>query len=502
MTLPLHRRAWLIRLAASGALALALPAFAHRKPVAPAKGRPVRGHTAPRGKPAPVAPARPAEPALQVKPLDIARRTLANGLQVLSLAGGGSGSVSVQVWYRVGGKDDPAGRSGFAHLFEHLMFKGTRYLGPSDFEHLTEDVGGQNNAFTTEDTTAYHEVVPANHLERLLWAEAERMSNLKVDEANFKSERAVVQEEFRQRVLADPYGLLFNAIAPNAYSVHPYKRPVIGNMADLEAAALSDVQAFHSTYYRPDNAVLIVTGDFERAQLDSWVDRYFAPLTHPATPVPRVQVKEPVRTTNRTVRVEGPNVPLPAVLLIWQGPRADHPDHAALNVAQALLASGEASRLNQALVYRQRIAQTAGFGAELHTDAGSIVAYAIAAGKTAPESLVMPLIREIAVLASTTIPAAELDKVKTQMLTGALVERQTALGLGQALGWAMIHRNDPQAVNRELAELQAVTAADVQRVLRQYVLGRPRVTLHYVQQEGGARRPVPTPVQPGQPEAQ
>jgi zinc protease len=456
---------------------------------APALASPVR----PAVKAEMAAAATPAS--LSVPPLAFTRRTLANGLEVLALPGGGSGSVSVQMWFRVGGKDDPAGRSGFAHLFEHLMFKGTKYMVAEQFDRLTEDVGGNNNAFTAEDTTAYHSVVPSNHLERLLWAEAERLAHLNVDEANFKSERKVVQEEFRQRVLADPYGLLFNAIAPNAYSVHPYRRPVIGSIADLDAATLDDVRAFHATYYRPDNAVLIVSGDFDPAQLNAWVDRYFGPLTHPDTPVPRVSVKEPERKAARTVEVQGPNVPLPAVLLTWQGPPSDHPDVAALEVAQALLAGGESSRLNQALVYRQRIAQAAGFQSDLHTDAGSVVAYAIAAGRTPPDKLAAPLMREIQALADGPISAAEMDKVKTQLLTAALTARQTALGLGQALGWAVISRHDPQALNRELDELQAVTAADVQRVLRRYVLGHPAVTLHYTQ------APRPTAAQAAQPEA-
>ena len=441
--------------------------------------------------------------ALTVPPLNYSQRTLSNGLQVLTLPGGGSGSVSVQVWYRVGGKDDPVGRSGFAHLFEHLMFKGSRYLKNEQFDRLTEDVGGNNNAFTSEDTTAFHSVVPSNHLERLLWAEAERMANLNVDEANFHSERAVVQEEFRQRVLADPYGLLFNAIAPNSYTHHPYKRPVIGSIADLDAATLDDVRAFHRTYYRPDNAVLIVTGDFDVAKLNQWVDRYFAPLTHPATTVPRVSTQEPARKASRTVSIQGPNVPLPAVLLSWQGPKASDPDHAALNVAQALLAGGESSRLNQDLVYRQRVAQSAGFGAELHTDAGGIIAYAMAAGHSTPQSLVAPLMQTVRKLADGPIAPSELDKVKTQLLTAALNERQTALGLGQALGWAVINLQDPSAANRELAELQAVTADDVRRVLRRYVLGQPAVTLLYTQADEKLDQKVdrPKPIRPNQPEA-
>jgi zinc protease len=461
MFLPLRRREWLTRLALLGASA----GLSAASPLAQA----ATSSTA------------AASPALKVPPMTLLQRTLANGLQVVAQPGGASGSVSVQVWYRVGGKDDPVGRSGFAHLFEHLMFKRTKYLASEQFDRLTEDVGGNNNAFTAEDVTAYQEVVPSHHLERLLWAEAERMSNLDVDEANFKSERAVVEEEYRQRVLASPYGRLFEAIAPNAFDVHPYKRPVIGSIADLEAATLDDVVAFHSTFYRPDNAVLIVTGDFQPEQLNRWVDRYFGPLQHPASAIPRVTVKEPRRQANRSVALTGPNVPLPATLMLWQGPAAKHPDQAALKIAQALLSAGDSSRLNEALVYRQRVAQSAGFEALLYSDAGTVMAYAIAAGKQTPQALEAPLLAEIERLANGPIGAAELDKVRTQLLTAALTSRQTPLGRADAIGWAMIHFNDPQQANRELAELQAVTAADVQRVLRTWVVGRPRTTLHYTQ---------------------
>ena len=418
---------------------------------------------------------------LHVAPLRFTQRRLANGLRVIAAPERGSATVTVHVWYRVGGKDDPAGRSGFAHLFEHLMFKSTRYLKSEQFDRLTEDVGGFNNAFTAEDVTAYHSTVPANHLERLLWAEAERMSNLNLDEANFKSERLVVQEEFRQRVLADPYAGCSMRWRPRGFEQHPYKRPVIGSIEDLDAATLDDVRAFHATYYRPDNAVLIVAGDFESQQLDAWVDLYFGPIPSPTTPVPRVTLKEPPRTRSRSAQLTGPNVPLPAVALLWQAPAAASADAAALHVAAALLSAGESSRLNEALVYRQRVAQSAGFDVSLYADAGQLTAYAIAAGKTRPEALVGPLLREIERLARGPIPAAEMDKVKTQLLTSALNGRQTPSGRATSIGWAVILRGDAEAANRELDELQAVTAADVQRVLKQYVQGGQRVTLTYTQ---------------------
>jgi zinc protease len=420
-------------------------------------------------------------------------RTLANGLQVVQVYTPDAADASVQVWYRTGSKDDPAGRSGFAHLFEHLMFKSTKYLPAESFDRMTEDVGGENNAFTADDTTAYHEVIPPNHVERLLWAEAERMTHLDVNEENFKSERHVVEEELRQRVLADPYGRFFNAIPKAGYIAHPYKRPGIGSIEDLDAASLEDVRAFYKTYYRPDNAVLIVTGPTPPQQLDAWVDKYFGPLTHLDTPVPRVTIKEPVRTDSPRVQVTGPNVPLPAVALLWQGPPKSAHDAAALRVAAALLGDGDSSRLHEVLVVKKRLTANVGFDADLNKDAGLLIAYGIASNGKSLAEIDAALQAEIKRLATGPIAPAELEKVRTRIVTGALVDRQTPLGQGMAIGDAVIMRGDPEGVNRDLPELQAVTAADVQRVLRQYVLGHPHATVEYTQEAAPAAAPAAPP---------
>lgn len=424
---------------------------------------------------------------LQLPPLGFAQRRLANGLQVVSLSEPAAGTVAVQMWYRVGGKDDPEGRSGFAHLFEHMMFKSTRHMPPEMFDRLTEDVGGQNNAFTSEDVTVYQNEVPANHLERLLWAEAERLAGLSVDQANFDSERAVVQEEFRQRVLAEPYGRLFEALYGLAYEQHPYKRGVIGSVEQLQAATLQDVRAFHATYYRPDNVVLVVTGGFEPAQLDTWVDRYFGKLSTPTAAIPRVRVSEPPLAADRRVTLKAPNVPLPAVLLLFKGPAINHRDSAALRMAAALLSSGESSRLHESLVYRGQLAQQAGFYAELSADAGMLAAYAMAAANAPLPRVEQALWRELRRLAEQTIAAAELDKVRTQLLTSELVRRQTPAGKAEALGRAMLVRGDAAGADQELAELAAVSASDVQRALRAHVLNRRHIAVHYLNEVSEAK---------------
>src|SRR5437016_240540 len=245
--------------------------------------------------------------------VEFRERTLANGLHVLSVLDKSSPSVAINVWYHVGSKDDPDQRSGFAHLFEHIMFKSTKNMKSEMMDRLTEDVGGSNNAFTQDDVTVYFEVVPSNYLETLLWAEAERLSGLTVDEENFHSERDVVKEEYNQSILAPPYGKFSYVMQQKSFTVHPYKRPTIGSKEDLDAATIENVRKFHDTYYRPDNATLIVVGDFDPKQLDAWFDKYFAAIPKPSGALPRVQVKEPARAGEKRFTEYGPKVPLPAV---------------------------------------------------------------------------------------------------------------------------------------------------------------------------------------------
>lgn len=416
----------------------------------------------------------------QVPPIVYHQRTLPNGLQVYASLDRTTPNVTVQLWYGVGSKDDPAGRSGFAHLFEHLMFKATKDLPAESFDRLTEDVGGLNNASTADDYTNYYEVVPANHLERLIWAEAERMGTLVVDEANFKSERQVVEEELRQRVLASPYGRLFSLYLPQAtYTTHPYHRPGIGSIEELDAATLDDVRAFHEAYYRPDNAALIVVGNFDEAQLNAWVDKYFGALKNPATPIKRVTAAEPRRTKPGVYEGYGPNVPLPAVAITWLGAKASDPDAPALKVLDAILSGGKSSRLYDNLVYEKQIAAEIYSNADLPAQPGNFAVGAIMASGHSLAEGEAALLAQVQRLRDAPPTQAELDTAKTQLVTGKLRERETIDGRGFALGYALRIDGDAAKANTELAALQAVTAADVQRVARKYLDPQTRMTIHY-----------------------
>jgi zinc protease len=422
----------------------------------------------------------PSQPRAAVPPIVFRQRTLPNGLRLYTSVDRGTPNVTVQVWYGVGSKNDPVGRSGFAHLFEHLMFKATKDLPPESFDRLTEDVGGMNNASTADDYTEYHEVIPANHLQRLLWAEAERMGALVVDEANFKSEREVVKEELRQRVLAQPYGRFFTFDLPEAtYSTHPYHRPGIGSIEELDAATLDDVRAFHQEFYRPDNAALIVVGNFDEAQLDAWVDQYFGPLKSPARPIQAVIVKEPPRTGPGVFDGYGPNVPLPAIAMTWLGPAASEPDAPALTVLDAILSGGKSSRLYASLVYQKRIATEVYSNADLPQQPGNFMVGAImASGHTLAEGEAA-LLAEVERLRAEPVSDTELAAAKNQLIAGKLRERETLEGRASALGYALRIEGDAARANADLQLLRDVTAADVQRVAQKYLVPGLRMTIRY-----------------------
>jgi zinc protease len=450
----------LLAAAAAAVLLIAAPAFAEGTPAAP-----------------PAA----ATAGIEVPPLGFTKRTLANGLDVYTARDTSTSNVTVQVWYRVGSKDDPESRSGFAHLFEHLMFKATKDFPDETFDRLTEDVGGNNNAFTSDDVTAYHETIPANHLQRLIFAEATRLGSLVVNEDVFKSERDVVKEEYRQSVLSSPYGRLFGLFAPaTIYQQSPYRRSTIGSIENLDAATIDDVRRFHATYYRPDNAILIVAGNFDEAQLNGWVDQYFGPLTNPDRPLPVNNVKEPEPTGPRQATFYAPNVPLPAVVVAYPTVAYRDADRIPLTVLDGILSTGESSRLYRSLVYDQQIAAQIGSSPDSSQQAGNLQVYAIMAGGHTPDEGIAALNAEVAKFRDAPVTAAELTEAKNELVADALRNRETIDDRANVLGFALINTNDASVADKEIAAIQAVTAADIQRVARRYLTDQRSITIRYL----------------------
>jgi zinc protease len=410
--------------------------------------------------------------------LAITQHTLANGLRVVALEDHSAPVVNVQVWYHVGSKDERPGRTGFAHLFEHIMFKGSANVGAQEHANRINDVGGIVNAGTNFDYTFYWQTVPSNALDMVLWLESDRMAALNVDEANLKSERDVVIEELRLRTLNPPYGRLGSLVFETAFKVHNYRWLPIGSQEDLEAATLEDVRAFHATYYVPNNATIVVAGDFDTAALLKSVDRYFGPIARGKGEIPRPSKPEPPQTEERRLVDYDTKTPLPAAVLSYHIPGLGEADSYALDVASRILSAGQSSRLYRRLVYDKKLAlQAAGQSFSLE-DSGLFFFLAIMnQGKTAEEGEA-EMAAEIERLKSEPVSAAELEKAKTQLVAEVTVGRQTVQSKADAIGAAATLLDNPGLVNEELARYQAVTAADIQRVAKKYLTKENRSALY------------------------
>ncbi len=423
-------------------------------------------------------PARSQAKAETVRPpkLNIQTHTLENGLRIVLLEDHAVPVMNLQVWYHVGSKDERPGRTGFAHLFEHLMFKGSAHVGADEHSRIVEAIGGFDNAYTNDDVTVFWETFPSNYLERMIWLEADRMGSLNVDQANFTSEREVVKEERRLRVDNRPYGLIQEDLYAAAFTVHGYHHTTIGSMDDLNKAKLEDVQEFFKTFYRPNNATMVIVGDFNPQEALSWVKKYFDGIPRSSGPIPRVTTQEPSQNEERVINKSYSNTPLPAVVEGFKMPAKYAPDSYPLDLAANILAGGESSRLYRTLVYQGRIAvASAGFG-NFTEDPNLFWAFAVMnQGHTAEEG-------EKAVnavldgLRTKPVEPTELEKSKNQEISSFILGRQTDQEKGDAIGEAAVIGKDPDLVNTELARYLKVTAADIQRVAQQYFT-KPRATV-------------------------
>ncbi|NNE50375.1 MAG: insulinase family protein, partial [Altererythrobacter sp.] len=470
--------------AASAAIALAgcLPSYGDR--VASASAPP---------------PAQPetAPAALSAPQIEYTMWTLDNGLSVIAIPDEGTSSVTTSLWYDIGSKLDPEGRSGFAHLFEHILSRKTENMPYNMIYGLTADIGGTRNASNWVDRTNYYETVPAQYLETMLWTHRERMAKVVVDEEVFETERGVVKEELRQRVLAPPYGRLQRfVITENSFDVMPHRRPGIGSIEDLDSATLDDARAFYEAYYGPDTATLIVAGNFDVSLLRPLVDSYFADIPPRANPVDlAIAEREPDRTEPRTVNATAPNVPLPVVGAVWKAPPTTHPDAAALEMLEAILVRGENNRLDSALVRSGQAVQAAA-SVQLFREAGQIATYVVVSNPEAMDQASATLGAELERVRTESVTEDELAEARNEIIASTLRRRETARGRAFELGEALVSSGDPNFADTRLNQLLEVTADDVMRVAAKYLDPQKRVAFTYTAGEDDPStyaNPVPMP---------
>jgi zinc protease len=408
--------------------------------------------------------------------LNYTMTTLANGLQVVFLEDHSTPIVHAEVWYHVGSKNERPGRTGFAHLFEHMMFKGSKNVEPEGHPSWISSVGGQSNAYTNEDSTVFWQTFPAQYLPLVLWLEADRMASLRIDEKVFQTEREVVKEERRMRVENQPYGRLNEIVYDQAFSVHPYKHPTIGSMKDLEAASIEDVRDFFRTYYVPNNATLVLVGDFDTKEATALVQQYLGRIPKSARPVPRDIPQEPPQTKERRVRLDE-NWPLPVVVVAYHITFDGNPDSYPLHIASKVLSDGESSRIYRKLVYETQLALAAFGGGNIIEDPNLFFAVAIVQPGQKPEDAINALIAELDKLRTQPISDAELQQAKNQWTRDYILSRESNKEKASQLGHAVVIHNDVKTADGEFDIFMNTTAADVQRVAQTYFKPENRLVL-------------------------
>jgi zinc protease len=393
--------------------------------------------------------------------------TLPNGLAACLVEDHQSPVVDVQVWYHVGSKNEVPGRTGFAHLFEHLMFDGTTNIGSEEFSDYVIRSGGIDNAYTTEDTTVFWETTPSSQLPVVLWLEADRMRNLDITESVFNNEREVVEEERRLRFDNPPYGTVVETLYQHAYTVHPYQHMTIGSMHDLDAAKIEDIRDFYDTYYVPNNATVVIVGDLDPVEAESMIRKYFSPLARGARLPENHIPQEPPQTAERVVKLDL-NVALPAFVEGYHMPADGTPDAYPLRLASNILSEGESSRIYRRLVYDKQIALEAQSTGNFTEDPNLFFVFAVLNQGHAPAEGEAEVEAELGRLKTQLVSDAELQKAKNETLRDFILSRQTTQTRGDELGYAAVVLKDPNLVNTELARFLAVTPEDIQRVARKY----------------------------------
>ncbi len=392
---------------------------------------------------------------------------LGNGLRVISLEDHSAPIVAVQLWYHVGSKDEHPERQGFAHMFEHMMFRGTDRLGPKDHFEYIRGTGGNTNAYTSFDQTVYVQEFPSNQLEMVLWLEAERMASLKIDEGGFATERKVVEEE-RRLGLNQPYGSMLEQVLEGLFNEHPYRWSPIGKIEHLRASTVDDIQHFWDTYYVPNNATLVVVGDVEHDQVRALAGKYFGWIPRCPEP-PRVTIVEPPQTEGRTFDLQDDNAPVPLTGIAFHTVPEKHPDALPLNMLMQILGGGESSRLYVDIVRRKEVG-VVGLGAHATFEQAGL---AICGGMTMPfgdtDAVQAAIWEQIDEVRENGVTDDELEKVRNQLYRNDVAESLTIASKANALGNAAVILGDTQLANTYLERVMAVSTDDIQRVANTYL---------------------------------
>jgi zinc protease len=445
--------------------------------------------------PAPKAPKAPPKPKGAGKLPAIDTFELPNGLKVAVLANDAAPVVAVQVWYHAGSKDEPRNRRGSAHMFEHIMFKGTKFVRAEAHAQFLNGLGGIVNAQTDEDATHYINTIPAEYLDFAIRLEADRMRNLVFRPDMIAGEREVVKEEIRLRENS-PLQKGFLRFLTVAFTKHPYSWTAGGTIKDLDQTTPEDLKKFYDTYYQPNNALLVVVGKTTGAAVKASAEKWFGPIAKGATPPrPSEQAAEPAQTAKRREVVEAGQIGL--TLVGYHVPPAKDKDIYALQVASIILGAGESSRLKLRLKKadaktKRPFALEGGMEAFIREEPGIVIALGAFLDPAQADPVEAAILDEIQKLGARGPTADELRKSKNQVQAGFLFSLENAQGLAQAIGRSWILTGDATAFMRDIEEIEKITAADVARVVKKYMTP-DKATIVVIPPRGGAPAPAPAP---------
>jgi zinc protease len=408
---------------------------------------------------------------------------LDNGLKILTVENPVNPTASLQVWYRVGSRNERPGITGVSHIFEHMMFKGTERFPKGAFDRRIQENGMANNAFTGHDFTAYFENMASDRLEVAFELEADRMQGLLLAPEEFDSEIAVIREERRQVTEDPPFGLLAEAVEAAVFVVHPYHWPVIGWMTDLETIRLEDLKSYYTVYYRPNNAVLVVAGDTTHERIVELAARHFGPI-EPGPAVPEVRITEPPQKGEKTVRVHK-DVQLPGLLIAYRGVESVHPHAPVLNVIEHLLFRGRSSRLYQRLIYKEPLAISVAGGIHLRKDPSTFLIRTMAQPGVDIETVRSATLETIDSLRSSPPTESEISKARNQITANFAFSQEHNSDLAEAVG-----AQECRSAWRDLFRFQErcleVTAEQIVPVVETHLNDRNRTIGYLVPERGEA----------------
>ncbi|NDW09944.1 pitrilysin family protein [Dysgonomonas sp. 520] len=405
--------------------------------------------------------------------------TLSNGLHVILHQDKSVPVVTTSVMYHVGAKDEQPDRTGFAHFFEHLLFEGTENIGRGDWFKIVSANGGQNNANTSDDRTYYYETFPSNNLQLSLWMEAERMLHPVINQIGVDTQREVVKEEKRLGVDNRPYGRLFEAVKSNIFKHHPYRWTTIGDMDHIDAATLAEFQAFFKKFYIPNNAVLVVAGDFDKAQAKKWIDEYFASIPKGADIVRKQYTEEPI-TKQINAKFEDENIQIPMLLNVYRTPSFKERDTYALDLVSDVLSSGKSSRLYRRLVDKEKTALDVSSFIYPQEDYGTYFIYGLPMTGKTMEDMQISIDEEVNRICTELITEDEYQKLLNKVENSVVSQNSSTDGVAHNLATYYLLYKDVNLINKEIDIYRSITREEIRDVAKKYLKPNQRLVLDYV----------------------